>query len=71
MRYYGGQKLSNGLYAIDPDGQDGLEPFEVYCNFPYQTILHIKSESGLFTFVFVLFSFFFVSFFLFVFTHTI
>lgn len=23
---------SDGVYKIDPDGRDGLDPFEVYCD---------------------------------------
>ena len=34
----------NGYYGIDPDKALVEEPFEVYCEFPYKTVVKVTSR---------------------------
>lgn len=39
--------VPNGRYVIDPDGPMGVDPFEVVCDFPFKTTLHVTSKQAL------------------------
>ncbi|KAI0236637.1 hypothetical protein LSAT2_012814 [Lamellibrachia satsuma] len=45
IRVRGTRHYPNGYYGIDPDMAREIEPFEVFCSFPYKTVIKATSAS--------------------------